>query len=165
MDLVYKAMMFARAAHAAQVRKYTGLPYWTHLAEVAGIVASSNVLSPIALAAAWLHDTVEDTQVTSADIFDHFGPEVHVGVTFLTDPPSTYGNRAERMAHQRERLARAPDWVQTIKFADNISNTSSILQYDPDFAKVYLREKREALAVMERGDRNLWHIAAGQVTP
>ncbi len=69
------------------------------------------------------------------------------------------GNRATRKCLSCERLAAAPGWVQTIKCADLISNTSSIVLHDPDFAKVYSREKRELLAVLTKADRRLWDIA------
>ncbi|HCP79386.1 MAG TPA: guanosine polyphosphate pyrophosphohydrolase, partial [Pusillimonas sp.] len=52
-----------------------------------------------------------------------------------------------------------PGWVQTIKCADLISNTGSIVQFDPDFAKVYLEEKRLLLGVLTKADRRLWTIA------
>lgn len=67
---------------------------------------------------------------------------------------------ATRKRLSRERLAAAPGWVQTIKCADLISNTSSIVQYDPAFAKVYLEEKRLLLEVMGKADPRLWAIAS-----
>lgn len=155
--VIYDAMMFARKAHEGQVRKYTGVPYFDHLAEVAGITASVCWM-PQAQCVAWLHDTVEDCDVTAKEIEDQFGPEVAHGVLYLSDLDQ--GNRAERKRLSCERLARAPDWVQTIKCADLISNTSSIVAHDPKFAKVYLAEKRALLDAMTKADRRLWNIAS-----
>jgi (p)ppGpp synthase/HD superfamily hydrolase len=164
--LAYKAMMFARAAHANQKRKYTGNPYADHLAEVAGIVATVTsgqtfVSAETMIAVAWLHDTVEDTETSGGDILEHFGSMVWQGVMLLSDL-ETEGNRAARKAAARERLAAAPDWVQTIKCADLISNTSSIVQHDPKFAVVYLEEKRLLLDVLTRADRDLHALASKQ---
>jgi GTP diphosphokinase / guanosine-3',5'-bis(diphosphate) 3'-diphosphatase len=166
-NLALEAMLFARSVHANQVRKYTGNPYADHLAEVAGIVAT--VLPEMAggrsdlefiIATAWLHDCVEDQDVTPAELFRRFGTAVADGVMRLSD--LEIGNRAERKAASRVRLAAAPGWVQTIKCADLISNTSSIVLHDPKFAETYLREKRELLAVMGNADRRLWEIAMRQ---
>ena len=62
----------------------------------------------------------------------------------------------------RERLARAPGWVQTIKCADLISNTSSIVKHDPVFAKTYLEEKRLLLDVLTMADKRLRELARHQ---
>jgi len=166
-------MRFAREAHKDQVRKYTGNPYVDHLAEVAGIVGTVAHFSGDCamvdqmLAVAWLHDAVEDCGVTLAEIEAKFGFMVAVGVSGLTDN-ETGANRAERKAKSRERLAARASWIQTIKCADLISNTSSIVKHDPKFAAVYLQEKRELLAVLTKADRRLWRIAmdlAGAASP
>lgn len=156
-DLVYEAMLFACDVHAGQVRKYTNNPYSDHLAEVVGIVASVDP-SPVTLAVAWLHDCVEDCNVSLDDLRQEFGVTVAAGVFLLTDNKDG-GNRATRKALDRGRLACAPQWVQTIKVADLISNTSSIVKHDPQFAKVYLAEKRELLDVLVLADRRLVTLA------
>ena len=159
MGIAHDAMMFARSVHHEQRRKYTNNPYSDHLAEVAGIVATV-LPTEVAIATAWLHDCREDQGVSGETIERMFGMGVAVGVALLSD--FEQGNRAERKAAGRARLASAPDWVQTIKCADLISNTSSIVQHDPKFAEVYLEEKRLLLEVMTKADRRLWAIAAGQ---
>lgn len=159
MRLQEKARMFAVAAHDAvgQKRKYTGVPYWTHCAAVADLVAfEALTVMPTdeMIAAAWLHDVVEDTQVTGGTITYFFGDTVWNYVAGLTDIEQ--GNRKERKRLSCERLGNACAEVQTIKLADLIDNTSSILQYDPEFAKVYMREKVELLDVLTKGDKGLW---------
>jgi (p)ppGpp synthase/HD superfamily hydrolase len=158
-------MQFAREAHKAQTRKYTGNPYADHLAEVAGITATALDVFPdhmhaVIIATAWLHDTVEDTETTSAELLHEFGTYVRDGVLLLSDLET--GNRAERKAASRARLADAPMWVQTIKCADLISNTSSIVKHDPKFAVTYLEEKRLLLDVLTKADRRLLTIAREQ---
>ena len=163
MSAAFDAMLFAREVHKAQRRKYTGNPYSDHLAEVAGIVAAVSVHDPFReamVATAWLHDCREDQGVTGAEIEDRFGMRIAVGVSLLSDFET--GNRAERKAASRARLATAPDWVQTIKCADLISNTASIVQHDPKFAAVYLDEKRMLLAVLTKADPRLLAMAKAQ---
>ena len=65
------------------------------------------------------------------------------------------GNRATRKAIDREHTAQAPAEAQTIKLADLISNSKSIMAHDPDFAVTYLAEKRLLLEVLTKGDPGL----------
>jgi len=168
MSLAFEAMKFARHTHRDQVRKYTGQPYADHLAEVAGIVAASEfhwhaapLLGQAMIATAWLHDCIEDQDVNRDELLDRFGTTVLCGVWALSD--LEVGNRVERKAASRARLAAAPGWVQTIKVADLISNTSSIVQHDPKFAVVYLEEKRLLLDVLTNADAGLVAMARAQI--
>ena len=164
-DIVERARMFATAAHAAvgQLRKYTFEPYIVHPAEVAEIVAEAGG-TPEMIAAAWLHDTVEDTGVTSELIRAEFGDEVATLVGWLTDVSRPdHGNRAARKAVDRAHTAAAPAEAQTIKLADLICNTKSIVAHDPKFAVTYLAEKRELLEVMTKGNPSLRERAIRQI--
>jgi (p)ppGpp synthase/HD superfamily hydrolase len=157
MDKVEKARIFATAAHAAvdQRRKYTGAPYIVHPAEVASIVKRVGG-TPDMIAAAWLHDVVEDTKVTNEIITQEFGSIIAGLVGWLTDiSKPEYGNREFRKRMDREYIFNAPAEAQTVKLADLISNTKSIMQYDPNFAVVYLEEKRLLLEVLTKGDATL----------
>ena len=73
------------------------------------------------------------------------------------------GNRAQRKAASRNRLASASAEIQTIKCADLISNTASIVQHDAKFAEIYLEEKRLLLDVLAKADGRLVQIARKQV--
>ena len=154
MTIVERARIFATAAHSAvaQMRKYTHEPYIVHPAEVVSIVRSVPHTEAM-LAAAWLHDTVEDTGVTIEVIRAEFGDEVAELVGWLTDVSRPEdGNRAVRKAMDREHSAMAPAAAQTVKLADLISNSRSITTHDAAFAKTYLEEKRLLLEVMTKGD-------------
>jgi (p)ppGpp synthase/HD superfamily hydrolase len=158
MDVVEKARVFATAAHAAvaQLRKYTNEPYIVHPAEVFSIVSTVDGATEEMLAAAWLHDVVEDTGVTNEVIREMFGDKVAELVGWLTDVSRPeQGNRATRKAIDRAHSAMAPAEAQTIKLADLISNTRSIMEHDVSFAKTYLEEKRLLLEVMNKGDARL----------
>jgi len=166
MNIVERAKEFAMAAHnsAQQVRKYTNEPYWVHPAEVAAIVATVPHTDEM-LAAAWLHDTVEDTAITNQDIAREFGEEVAKLVGWLTDVSQPGdGNRSHRKQLDREHIANAPAEVHTIKLADLISNTKSIVEHDPEFAKVYLEEKRLLLEVLVKGNLSLRISARSQIS-
>ena len=154
MNIVEKAKVFATAAHAAvgQVRKYTGEPYIVHPLEVMSFVATFEHTDAM-LAAAVLHDVVEDTGVSIELIESEFGSDVAELVSWLTDvsQPSD-GNRAKRKQIDREHSALAPGDAQTIKLCDLWSNTKSIVEYDKDFAVVYLKEKRLLLDALTNAD-------------
>lgn len=157
MDIVDQARIYATAAHAAvkQLRKYTNEPYIVHPQEVAAIVATVPHTAEM-LAAALLHDVVEDTGVTIEDIIREFGDKIGEYVGWLTKiSRPEYGNRHFRYQMDRARIAQAPAEVKTVKIADIISNAKSIKQHDPAFAVVYLEEKRGELEVLTEGDAAL----------
>lgn len=159
--VVDKARVFATAAHSAvdQRRKYTGEPYINHPRIVYELVRSVTD-DTATLAAAWLHDVVEDTKVTLEDIRLEFGDEIYALVADLTDVSRPEdGNRAVRKAMDRDHIAGADPKAKTIKLADLIDNTRSIVARDPSFAKVYIREKRALLEVLMEGDNRLFAMA------
>lgn len=165
MILDEKARIFAVAAHCAvgQLRKYTAEPYWVHPAEVVSIL-KTRPHDPEMIAAAWLHDVVEDTGVTIEVIRAEFGSKVSDLVGWLTDVSRPdHGNRAARKAVDRAHTAAAPAEAQTIKLCDLISNTKSIVEHDPEFAKVYLKEKQLLLEVLTKGDPVLYNRASKQI--
>lgn len=163
--VIYMAEVFATAAHGAidQRRKYTGAPYIMHPEAVARIVQSVESHTVQMVCAAWLHDVLEDTQCQTPELDRFFGYEVTTMVYRLTDVGPDYGNRAARKAYDRQRLAESSAEVQTIKIADLIDNTATIVKFDPKFAKVYIREKRELLDVLDDADRGLWQRAYNQL--
>lgn len=164
-SLVRKASVVARISHAGQVRKYTGEPYIEHPKRVAEIIESLYPASYEMLAAAWLHDTVEDTAVEIDDIRILFGDAVADLVGWLTDASKPEdGNRKVRKQIDLEHIAKAPWPAKAVKLADLIDNTGSIVQYDPDFARVYLQEKVALLSVLTDADDDLWDEAAKQVS-
>jgi len=140
-----EAERLAERCHEGQVRKYTGAPYITHCQEVVTILSYADGVTTEAIQAAWLHDTVEDTNYTLEQVQQGFGDTVAKYVWYLTGTPKIAGNRKKRMAIDRDRLMQAPRLVKEIKCADIISNCLNIAELDPDFAETYLREKRHLL--------------------
>jgi (p)ppGpp synthase/HD superfamily hydrolase len=155
--LVERADVFAMAAHggAGQLRKYTGIPYVEHPRAVSRIVSVYGG-SEAMVAAALLHDVVEDTKVDIEDIVYMFGVEVAELVDWMTDKTTPDdGNRATRKKMERERWAGAPPEAKMIKPEDCIDNGHDITANDPDFAKVYLSEMRLLLPLIENGSYRL----------
>lgn len=156
-----KAMIYAYKMHSEvnQKRKYSGKHYIVHPAAVADIVRNVQH-TPQMLAAAWLHDTVEDTHATLDQIKTRFGKEVYLLVEMLTDSSKPEdGNRKRRKEIDRQHLAKANPGAKTIKLADLIHNSQSITKNDPGFAKVYMQEMSDLLEVLKEGDSELWNRA------
>lgn len=161
-ERVDQAIAFAAIAHAGQRRKYTGEPYICHPIEVMQLVALANGEEDLLIAAV-LHDVIEDTPVTHREIRRRFGERVEAIVVGLTEVPID-GNRATRKNAERVRLSLESAEVQIIKCADLISNTLSIVEHDPGFARVYLREKTQLLVSMTKAQAHpLWLQASAQI--
>lgn len=157
-EKVMAAKLFCQQAHDAikQVRKYTGEPYWHHPFEVMELVRSVGG-SESQLCAALLHDVVEDTGVPLEVIQAQFGDDVASLVEMLTDVSKPEdGNRKARKAIDLQHTALASPEAKTIKLADLISNSRSIADHDPDFAVIYMKEKKALLEVLKDGDATLF---------
>lgn len=152
-----KAVFIAAAAHdhVKQKRKYTGEDYIHHPLEVVQILREHGITDDEILSAAVLHDVIEDTKVNIDDLHNVFLSDRIIRLVFQLTEPEHVGNRAARKAAEVVRLGLISEDAQTIKYADLISNTRSIVKYDRDFAKVYLVEKWRALKAMTDGDRLL----------
>lgn len=156
---ILKAYYFAENAHEGvdQLRKYTNDPYINHPVEVMEILSDIGINNFGILQAALLHDVVEDTNISIHAITDSFGSYVSAMVSDLTDVPNPLdGNRAYRKAIDRNHISQGMPSSKTIKLADMISNSRSIVKNDPKFARVYLPEKRLLLGVLKEGDKRLW---------
>ena len=164
-DLIARARAFATEAHERidQRRKYTNQPYQEHLKAVAELVAE--VTDDVEMvAAAWLHDTVEDTPATFGDLERAFGRGVRELVADLTDVsrPSD-GNRAVRKAIDRNHAAQGSPRAKTVKLADLIDNCRDICRHDANFGRVYLGEAAALLDVLTEGDPTLYRRAQDTV--
>ena len=156
-----QALLFAYTAHEGQKRKYTNEPYITHPVSVCGILKNHGWHDDDMLAAALLHDVVEDTRFTLEDISTYFGKTISDWVFWLTDVSKPQdGNRKARKKLDREHICKAPIEAKAIKLADLIHNTQSITKYDEGFAKVYLEEKRLLLRGIEDSATSLSPIVS-----
>lgn len=150
-DLVSRAGLFAAQKHQGQLRKYTHDPYIVHPRAVAIAVAAAGG-DEAQIAAALLHDTLEDTDATYDELVALFGHDVAGLVDQLTDVFTHEAfpqlNRAARKALECARIATISDRAKLVKRCDIDDNTSTIVAHDPGFAKVYLPEKAAILAVL-----------------
>lgn len=146
--MLLNPLKFATKAHEGQVRKYTGEPYIQHCIAVCRLVEEYGGSTEMC-AAALLHDTVEDCDVSIDDIQREFGDTVAEYVWYLTKPPVFVGNRAKRKEMDRARLREAPVEVRLIKIMDLYHNSGSIKEHDPKFWETFSDEAVQLLIAMD----------------
>lgn len=125
-DLFDKAAKFAIDAHCGAERKGKGYPYILHPMEAAGIVASLST-DPELLAAAILHDTVEDTDVTIEQIRKEFGDRVAALVHRETSPLPHEAPWRDRKKAQADLIAASPRDSKIVAIGDKLSNLRTIV--------------------------------------
>jgi len=123
--LVRAALEKARAAHAGQVRNGSGgMPYVEHPVTVAALLDQHGYGEEV-LAAALLHDAIEDSDTTLDELRQLFGDRVAGMVGALTDDEAIESYR-ERKAEHRERVAAAPSDAHAIYGADKLTNATTL---------------------------------------
>jgi (p)ppGpp synthase/HD superfamily hydrolase len=129
LTLLTRAADFAARAHVAQHRKAEE-PYINHLTEVASLLAEATGGEDAELiAAAYLHDTLEDTATRYEDLVAHFGPDVAKLVSEVTDDKSL--PKAERKRLQIETVTKKSPRAQLLKIADKTSNVRALVSSPP----------------------------------
>lgn len=125
------ALRFAADRHRHQRRKdHAASPYINHPIEVADVIARIGGVSDIdTLAAAVLHDTVEDTETSFEELEARFGRTVRLIVEEVTDDQSI--PVTERRRRQVESAATASEAAKIVKMADKICNVSDIYRHPP----------------------------------
>ncbi len=119
-DLVARAYEIAREAHSGQRRKDDGSPFITHPLAVARVLNNAGFGEDV-LAAALLHDVVEDTDLSPDEIERRFGPAVARLVEALSEDKDIDGYEERKSAH-REQVERAGRDAVAIYIADKLSN-------------------------------------------
>ena len=123
--LVRAALEKARSDHAGQVRNGSGgMPYVEHPIAVAALLDEHGYPEEV-LAAALLHDVVEDSDTGLEELRELFGDEVAGMVGALTDDESIEAYR-ERKAEHRERVAAATSGAHAIYASDKLTNTRTL---------------------------------------
>ncbi len=128
---VLRAAAFAAHKHRNQRRKDAGAsPYINHPLALAAVLAhEGGVDDPVTLAAALLHDTVEDTETTAQELASAFGAEVAAVVMEVTDDKTL--PKPERKRLQVEHAATMSDRAQLVKLADKICNLRDVAASPP----------------------------------
>lgn len=156
--MVYDAYIFAENAHVGQTRKWNGGEYFRHCVAVADLANDFMFKVPEyfpqvdeeeVIAAALLHDVVEDTDVTIEQISEKFGETVARYVYFLTKPEEYVGNREVRKALYRAQMALAPPEIKMVKFFDMLHNHSTIRDNDKAFWITWKDESIKMMIAME----------------
>jgi (p)ppGpp synthase/HD superfamily hydrolase len=161
-DIVAEARDLAQRAHEGQYRKFTpqGLeakPYFSHPEEVALAVAACGWATPAAVAAAYLHDVLEDTEVSQAEVLAACGLDVLALVVELTNtsalnPETASLPRAQRKAIDRRRLATVSDTAKRIKLIDRTCNLREMAGASKKFKQLYAAESVELVEVLKGSD-------------
>jgi (p)ppGpp synthase/HD superfamily hydrolase len=161
---------FADKAHGSQTRKYTPERYIVHPVRVMELCQRYTSDIPI-LAAALLHDVLEDTPVRKNQLH-HFlstvlnEPEAARTTQLVVELSDVYTkerfprwNRRTRKTREAARIAQTSSDSQTVKYADIIDNCSEIVVQDPEFAGLFLLECRMLLQKIPKGDPVLYKQA------
>jgi len=122
-DRYVAALRFAAHVHRDQHVTGTDLPYIVHVVSVASEVIAAIAADPVkdpdlAVTCALLHDTIEDTETTHAEIAAQFGAPVADGVQALSKDP----NKADAMEDSLRRIRAQPREIWIVKLADRITN-------------------------------------------
>ncbi|MEI6948186.1 HD domain-containing protein [Paraflavisolibacter sp. H34] len=173
-ETLQKIQAYADQAHGDQTRKYSAERFIHHPIRVMEMCRQYTD-DPAVLAAALLHDVLEDTPVTKA--------ELQAFLLTVMDPPTAlktvqlveeltdvylkekypYWNRRQRKTREAARIAKTSGSSQTVKYADIIDNCSGLLANDPEFAPTFLRECSDLLKRIPSGDRRLYQRARDSV--
>ena len=152
-DLEKKAFSLAVSSH--QHQKYGNEPYTKHLKDVVSVLKSFGIVESSLLAAAWLHDAVEDTPLTIEAVQAEFGADVASLVYAVTTEPGK--NRKERNAKTYPKIKAIKEAVY-LKLADRIANVQASIESSPQKLKMYQKEFPEFKAALKQPGvaDNMW---------
>jgi (p)ppGpp synthase/HD superfamily hydrolase len=172
--LIARIRHYADVAHGEQKRKYTPERYIVHPERVMHICREYTDDVCI-LAAALLHDVLEDTPITRTQMLAFLKTQMTPEqaqrtldlVVELTDVytweryPEV--NRKERKAKEAHRLSKTSPEAQSIKYADILDNCTEVVRHDVEFARRYVRECEQFLEVMDKGDQRIFKRAMATI--
>lgn len=169
-EILSAIITFTDNAHGTQARKYSPERYIEHPKRVMATLRQYTDDVAV-LAAALMHDVLEDTPVTADDIrkflFDlvdtdtverTIGLVIELTDVYVKDKYPKW-NRRQRKTKEMERVVKTSYMAQTIKYADIIDNTDAIVYADQEFAGVFLNECKALLKRMNQGNPDLYDRA------
>lgn len=162
MNLIIRAAHFAEEKHKEQVRKYSGVPYITHPARIATAITLYPGATEEMVAAAWLHDVLEDCDSSYIELRVEFGETVANLVHELTNDSKIVlpkGNREQRKLHDIARISKISQQAKIIKIMDRFDNLGELPLDDKNavgFLKsAYLDESDALHQVLKDADEHL----------
>ena len=154
MTLITEAQTFALIAHAGQ--KYGDKPFIEHPRDVARLAEKYGFSNEI-IAAAWLHDTLEDCpEVTFSHLIDGFNLSITTLVEAVTDGPGK--NRKERAKKTLPKIRKAGYNAVALKLCDRLSNIQAAIRDNDSLLNMYKKEYSEfKKALYKKGEHEeLW---------
>jgi len=173
--ILKKITSFADEAHGDQRRKYADERYIEHPLRVMKTCQHYGYPLPV-LAAAILHDVLEDTDTTRGQIREFLltlmsEADTNHTLALVTELTDVYTkdqyprlNRRKRKTKEANRIEKISAEAQTIKYADIIDNVREIAEHDTDFAPVFLKECSTLLQKMKKGNADLREKAISMLT-
>jgi len=147
-DKVRKARDFATEAHEGQERKFQDLPFIAHPTGVFTILYEYGKASEDELAAAFLHDVLEDTDVTSSELEQEFEEGVVSIVNDLTvEKPASL----DKNLYLKTELTSMPDSSLRVKLSDRLHNVSDLCLAPDDFSERYSEDTEKLIRYVQ------WH--------
>jgi guanosine-3',5'-bis(diphosphate) 3'-pyrophosphohydrolase len=150
-ELILRAARIAKAAHAGQLRKYRPRPYIEHPARVAASAMLIDGITAEEVAAAWLHDVIEDCGYIPERLAAEGVPQATIDLVLeLTNPSKQHPNlpRAERKRLDREHLAHVSPAARRLKALDRIDNLRELQHAPRDFCSLYADESLQLAAAL-----------------
>ena len=153
LPLARAAAAFARDRHAGQQRQADGAEFVAHPLEVAALLERSHYPDYV-VAAAVLHDVLEDTDAQRSDLESRFGPEVADLVALVSDDPAI-ADEEQRKDDVRERVRHAGGYAPVVYAADKVSKVRELRTLmtrglDRSQAELKLRRYRHSLDMLEQ---------------
>lgn len=153
-----KTIAAARLAieyHGDQERKWTGEPYYNHPIEVTKLLIEHHWVDDDTSAAAMLHDTLEDTDISGGLIQMRCGHKTVRIVRELTNTTRFPNDKEKQTEINLKRLASASREAKLIKAADVLHNSRDIVKSNPSYAPKYLIKKARTLQAIKTNS-DIW---------
>ncbi len=149
MELVKSAEILAKKKHSGHLRK-DGSTFSKHLEDVVNRLKGLGVIDEEILSAGWLHEIIEETDVSFDDLYEQFGNRISVIVSSLTEDKTL--PRKQRGKAYRLQLKEASFDAKLIKLCDISVNLSDLKNYDASKSKKLreLKQKRYHLSIIRK---------------
>jgi len=151
-ELIAAAKEFATKHHSGQTRKFSGKPYISHPSDVAALVEKYGG-TPEMVAAAWLHDVVEDTGVSGGELVEIFGDKVANLVEQVTNPPNL--DKSKKSEYIAKKMVNMTPDALTLKLCDRLNNVSDFDTASPKFVSKYAPATKYILDYLENSGLTL----------